>query len=130
MNTFSPRAIMALSAILALTACATPYEQCISQAGSELHQQERQIQQTQANINRGYAVHTQSVPYTVAKECVNEDKQVYRCDEVRYHTEQTPVPIDIATETRKLSRLTKGLDALRRETQDWEHSCRAKYPEG
>lgn len=130
MINLKPTTTSAFFAIALLAACATPYEQCVSQANSDLRQTEREILHFRTNVNRGYAVHRQSIPYTVARECVDEHEQTYRCDEVRYYTEETPVSIDIAAEQHKLERASARLSNLREDAEQMTRSCQVQYPDG
>ncbi|MGB0902006.1 hypothetical protein [Halocynthiibacter sp.] len=128
MNNLKPASTCIFFALMA--GCATPYEQCVSFAHRDLYQTQKDIQFLESNIRRGYAVHSQSVPYTVAKECLNENEEPFRCDEVNYHTIETPVAIDISAEQRKLDRARADLPALRAEVAREVRGCQRQYPAG
>ena len=52
-----------------LAACATPREQCISRATSELRTTQAALAEARDNVARGYAVFRERVPYTVYDTC-------------------------------------------------------------
>lgn len=130
MNFRNMRALAALIPLPLLVACATPYEQCVSFANRDVYQIRQEIRYHRANLSRGYAVHRQSVPYTVAKDCVTDEGVTYRCDEVLYHTVETPVAIDARAEERKLRILKEDLPSVERDAASEIRSCQAQYPEG
>ncbi len=130
MNFRNLRALAAMTTLPLLAACATPYEQCVSFANRDVYQIRQEVRHHRANISRGYAVHRQSVPYTVAKDCVNDEGTTYRCDEVLYHTVETPVAIDVAVEERKLSRLLQDMPGIERDAAQEIRGCKAQFPEG
>lgn len=62
-----------IAAAATLSACATPREQCISRANADYRNVETAIATAQGNIARGYALHTQTVPYMVTSTCYRND---------------------------------------------------------
>ncbi|MCL3883414.1 hypothetical protein [Marivita sp. GX14005] len=125
--------LLALTA-LGIAGCATPREQCISQANEQYRTAEAALATAQTNIARGYALHSQSVPYTVQNTCYRDDPNSdvmipYSCPSTQYRTETTPVPIDAANERQKVAEYRKILPQLRRQAAAGVQSCIAQYPE-
>ena len=51
-----PLSVLALVPVLALAACQTPREACLSQASSRLRTVDALIRETQGNLDRGFAI--------------------------------------------------------------------------
>ena len=60
---------LALFSLLALTACGTPQEQCINRNTRDLRTIQRLVDETQANIARGYAIEEYTVYVPVWQIC-------------------------------------------------------------
>ncbi len=116
-------------ALAFLAACATPQEACISQARSEQRSIQKDISVAEANISRGYAVHSQTVPYTYVSTCYTEAGEAYQCQENGTRVEETPVAIDISAERAKLAGLRARLSAAERRANAQIAQCRVNYPE-
>lgn len=117
-----------------LAACATPREQCIAGATQDYRSVEAAIATAQGNIARGYALHTQTVPYTVPSTCYRNDPYrniviPYPCPTTQYRTQTTPVAIDVSEERRKLADYQKILPQLRKQAQVQVQQCVAQFPE-
>lgn len=117
-----------------LAACATPREQCIAGATRDYRSVENAIATAQGNIARGYALHTQTVPYTVTSICYRNDPYrnivlPYPCPYTQYRTQTTPVAIDVSEERRKLADYQKLLPQLRKQAQIQVQQCEAQFPE-
>lgn len=126
---------LSVAAIALLSACATPREQCISNASQQLRSVETAMATAQGNISRGYALHTQSVPYTVPTTCYRNDPYrnisiPYPCPSTQYRTQTTPVAIDVSEERRKLADYQKMLPQLREQARIQVAQCVAQFPEG
>lgn len=124
----------ALSAVVMLTGCATPKQQCISQATQELRSTENALETAQANVARGYAVHTQRVPYTVSTICYRTHPGThaaipYSCPTTQFRTQTTPVAIDVAEERRKIEEFQRLLPQLRDVADVGVGQCNAQFPE-
>ncbi len=86
------------------------------------------------NIARGYAVHRQSVPYTVPDTCYRTDPYTndmipYSCPKTAYRTQETPVAIDVAQERKKLSGYQKLLPKFKAQAEAGTRQCIAQYPD-
>ncbi|MAN99433.1 hypothetical protein [uncultured Roseovarius sp.] len=117
-----------------LAACATPREQCIAGATQDYRSVETAMATAQGNIARGYALHTQTVPYTVTSTCYRNDPSrnivlPYPCPSTQYRTQTTPVAIDVSEERRKLADYQKMLPQLRKQAQIQVQRCEAQFPE-
>ena len=117
------------AALALLAACATPQEACISQAQSGVKALEAKIATAQGNIDRGYAIFSQTVPYTYVDTCYDDTGASYQCEKNGTRVEDTPVPIDVAEERAKLARFRAQLPAARRNANAQIAQCRATYPE-
>lgn len=126
---FAMKRLAALAACLVITACSTPQEQCISRAAAEYRGLMSKIRTAQENVNRGYAIHRQTVPYTVPDICTDREGKRYRCPRTEYRTEETPVPINIREERRKVATYKARLPAARRAADAGAAQCRVAYPE-
>ena len=133
MNTRVASSILVASLGL-LAACATPREQCISGATEQYRSVEAAIATAQGNISRGYALHTQSVPYTVTTTCYRNDPYrnivlPYPCPRTQFRTQTTPVAIDVSEERRKLADYQRILPQLREQASVQVQQCVAQFPE-
>lgn len=133
------RVMVALGAILALTACGTPQQQCISNATAETRKLDRMIAEISGNLARGYAVEEQTIvthdwaPCGFAGPrrpmwrpgpgdmdmCLEPDQEVIRRD----------VPIDPAVQSRMLASLKARRAALAKPVDAAIKECRIAYPE-
>lgn len=123
-----------IAAAALLSACATPREQCISGATEQYRSVETAMATAQGNIARGYALHTQTVPYTVTSTCYRNDPYrnlvlPYPCPSTQYRTQTTPVAIDVSEERRKLADYQKILPQLKEQAQAQVQQCMAQFPE-
>lgn len=119
--------------LVALTACATPQERCISGVTAELRTITGLINQTQGNIDRGFAVETRQEAREVNTTCrgrteSGEEVRV-RCEEVIVRDVRVPVTIDIANERVKLDQLRTRQQRLLAESDAAVSQCRALYPD-
>ncbi|WP_296416905.1 hypothetical protein [Pseudooctadecabacter sp.] len=127
------KATLPLLALAALAACATPREQCISDANRGLATLDRLIATTQGNINRGFAVTEVQDVRVLRSTCegTNEDGSTFRfpCEETETFTRQQPVSINIAEERTKLAQLEQRRDEQGRIAQQRIQQCVAIHPE-
>ena len=120
---------LALPALAILAACATPQEQCINTASSQVRTMQALINTTQGNIARGYAIHSSQEPYEVIDVCYDADDNPYNCFHTEYRTKETPVAIDVAEERRKLAQLKRRLPAEKRKMDAAIANCRIQFRE-
>jgi len=113
---------------LTLIGCATPQEQCINNATSHYRAVISEIADSQRNISRGYAVHTQSVPYVVQNICYNAYGYPYSCSQTLYRTQETPVAIDVVQERRKVAEYQRALPEIEATANNGASQCRLLHP--
>ena len=115
--------------LLALTACATPREQCLSDATRDASINAKLITQTEGNIARGYAVATKERVREVNKFCRGRtesgERVVTRCEDVRITKVRVPVAIDLNAERAKLASLKQQRAALNAALQTRVAQCQA-----
>ena len=116
-----------------LAACATPREQCISRATSELRTTQAALAEARDNVARGYAVFRERVPYTVYDTCYRRHHAhggllPYPCPRTHYRTKSTPVPINVAEERRKIRALERQIPAQERRAKAGLAQCEVAYP--
>lgn len=127
------RPLLLVLPLVAITACATPQEQCLGQATRDARINAGLIAQTQANIERGFGLRTEERVREVRRLCRGETESgeavVTRCEEVRVTQVQVPVALDLNAERAKLASLIQQRDKLASRTQAKVSQCRALYPE-
>ena len=127
------RATLFLLPIVALTACATPREQCINDATRETRVLSALVAETEANIARGYALTTTQEIRTVSTTCEgrNEDGStfLFPCEEVQTIDQTVPVAIDLNAEAAKLETLRTRLASERAAANATVSQCIATFPE-
>lgn len=125
---------LAVLAAAVLSGCATPKQQCISDATRQLRSVESALVTAQGNVDRGYALHTQRVPYTVGRICYDTHPRThalipYSCPVTQYRTQTTPVAINVAEERRKVAEYRQMLPQLRQQANARVQACNAQFPE-
>lgn len=121
--------IGSLALILTLAACATPREQCITNASRALNDTLEAITVAEGNIARGYAIHRSREPYRVTETCYDSKDRPYACHSTHYRDVETPVSINVAEERRKRDELRASVPGLRASTDRAVAQCRAIHPE-
>ena len=119
--------IAMLPLLLALAACATPREACISQAAAESRAIEARIRTVSGNINRGYAVHLSRRPSIGIVTCTG-GSSLRICQGISDGPRETPVAIDVTEERRKLAALQDQLAEARKRQNASVSACQAGYP--
>lgn len=112
-----------------LAACATPREQCISQATRDIRVLDRLIVESQDNIERGYGYSTET--YTTWDWVIcgrRKDGSYYYCFEPEDRTRRVPVAVDLAEEKRRLDSMVLKRAELEREVGPKIAACNAAYP--
>ena len=123
-----------------LPACATPLQQCINQVSAEYLEVSAQIVETRANIERGYALHVQTVPFR-PNDCYfnrwgnnNRDPfddywdTFFDCS-TRLTTITIPVAVDMNDQRQRLRALEARLPELAGPTRDGVAMCRQQFPQ-
>ena len=97
--------------LLGLAACATPQEQCISNAGKDLRVFDQLIRTTQGNLARGFALEDKTVFVNTDQVCgVDAEGNDVICEVAVAEEERVAVAIDLDEEQRKLNSLMAAAD--------------------
>ncbi|MDB4213815.1 hypothetical protein N9741_02975 [Octadecabacter sp.] len=119
--------------LLAIAACSTPREQCISNANSQLRTLDRLINVASGNVQRGFALAEVQDVRVLRTTCqgTNEDGSTFRfpCEETETFTRREPVSINIVEERVKLAQLQDQRDAAARDVAARTQQCIAIHPE-
>lgn len=107
----------ALISLIALTACASPQERCVAEATEDLRVVNALIAETQANLDRGYAIETVSEPRLGFVFCTGRNTNVVLCTQSERSLRDRPVAIDLAAEQQKLDGLTTKKSDLETRTR-------------
>ena len=127
------RLLPILALPLALAACATPREQCLSDVTRDLRINESLIAQTEANIARGFALRREQRVREVTRTCRGRtetgEEVVTRCPDVIVDNVRVPEAIDLNAERAKLASLRQRNAALRQSVPAAQQRCVVLYPE-
>lgn len=123
---------------LALAACGSPQERCISRNTSEYRTVSRLLAEVEANLARGYAWEERQVVRDRLTQCRNyardRDGNVVAigytpCWRDYVDTERYRVPIDPAAERRKRDNLAARKAALSDSAAAYVEACKKAFPE-
>ena len=127
------RTTVALLALAGLAACATPQQRCISQSSQQVRVLTGLVNETRANLARGYGIEELQEVRTVQRNCegTNSDGSsfFFPCTQSETVTRQVPVALDLNAEREKLASLEERLAVERAEAQREIAQCQATYPE-
>jgi len=123
---------------LGLAACGTPQQQCINTVTRDLRVVDGLIEQTQTNLNRGYALEDVTTYRPVWRDCgplrppkEGEKPQPPRlCLDDEAVTVQRPQAIDLDAESHKLTTLKAKRKQLAKQAEASIRACQTQYPEG
>ena len=119
--------------LLAIAACSTPREQCISNANGQLRTLDRLIDVASGNVQRGFALAEVQDVRVLRTTCqgTNEDGSTFRfpCEETETFTRREPVSINIVEERVKLVQLQDQRDSAARDAAARTQQCIAIHPE-
>jgi hypothetical protein len=128
-----------LAILLLLAACGTPQEQCIQRETRDLRTIDRLIAETEANIERGYALVEVQTVDLVPDICYREGARhhdgtrgrgvPFSCFSREIDTELRPKAIDLNTERAKLISMRDKRRSLARQAEGAAAQCRVLYPE-
>lgn len=125
----------ALPALLILTACGTPQQQCIGAATRDLRVVERLIAQTEATIARGYAIEETTVYRTRWVNCgprptqENPQPKPQLCLDDVPETLRQAVAVDLKAEAAKLASLKAKRAQQAKAAAPAIKACQAQFPE-
>lgn len=128
-----PLPALALLSALALAACQTPREDCISDASRQLRTVDSLIRETRGNLDRGYAIEEEQEVNVVRDYCAvrleDGTEGRVRCDRTEVDEVRRPVAIDLRAERAKLESLLERRAQLVPERDARIRGCVATYPE-
>lgn len=125
----------ALPALLILSACATPQEQCIGAATRDMRVVDRLIAESQATLSRGYAIEEKTIFRTQWVNCAprptkeNPRPEPQLCLDDVPETVQQAVAVDLQAEAKTLAGLKAKRAKQAKAAALAVKSCQAQYPE-
>lgn len=127
------RRALILVPLLALTACETPREACISSVTYDLNVVNDLIETSRANLQRGYGIEERqeirTVPYMCSIEHDDGSETEYPCDRTETYYREVPVAIDLQAEQAQLDQLLAQQQRLSRQSSAAIQQCIAVHPE-
>ncbi|KAG1649661.1 D-alanyl-D-alanine carboxypeptidase DacF [Nymphon striatum] len=120
-----------IAPLLVLSACASPLETCKQEAVKDLRIVQALIADTQATIDRGYAIQTETRTVIYTNFCIGtgigHDGRFSFCNYPQPVTTKTPVAVDLAQEKRKLRSLKQKEAELKRESLLRQQRCELEH---
>ena len=110
-----------------LAACANPQETCRQQAVEEVRILEQLIEETEGNIERGYALESEVVNAVDLQVCLGNIQNLLFCNRTGTTAVETPVAIDIRSERQKLKTLQERLQEAQQRAAYELQQCEAKF---
>ncbi|GLS87506.1 hypothetical protein GCM10010873_24800 [Cypionkella aquatica] len=125
-----------IPALLILSACGTPQQNCISGATRDMRVVDRLIAESEGNLQRGYAIEERTVSRMGWVRCgggYRHDGKPGRRPDMCFddipETVRQPVAIDLQAESAKLAGLKAKRAAQARAAGPSVKACKAQYPE-
>lgn len=122
--------IIALGLLGLLAACATPLEQCLSTATTELRAIERELGERRLALNRGFSVEYVRVPTWGPGLCPGPGGTSVACLRPDYDVEEIHHRINPERERERIALLERQLAREERRAAEAQGQCRATYPAG
>ena len=113
-----------------LAACATPQQQCVSNATRDLQVIDSLIVETTQNLQRGYAIREDVVTVPSVNWCFGNygyNAGVSFCSNNSTRIQRTPVAINVAEEQAKLDGLQQQRGAVEARTRTQLAACQAQF---
>lgn len=123
------RSLLALSALVILSACATPRQQCEARATRDLRVVNALIDESRAILERGYAFETVADDRLRYTFCLDRDGNRTLCWVRDRDLSTRPVAVNLDEERAKLESLLKKKEELEVEARAALAACRA-LPDG
>lgn len=115
-----------------LIGCVDPQQACLDRADRDLRVVQHLIDETEANLGRGYAIERETKIVNYTQLCLGPHRRHAPgdlfCDRSRVVTTRDPVAIDPTTERRKLQSLKRKEKELQARTQSALASCEDGEP--
>lgn len=124
-----------LLSLLALAACGTPQEQCISAGTRDLQVVDRLIRETEGNLARGYGFETVTEYEARWIDCTPRPTEAVPEPERQMCFDRVPVTVrkevalDLNAEAAKLQSLKAKRASLVKAAEGVIAQCKARYPE-
>lgn len=121
--------------LLVLAACGTPQQNCISGATRDMRVVDRLIAETEANLQRGYAIEERVISRTIWVRCQphvrpgQPDPGPQMCLDDVDDVVRRPQAIDLNAEAAKLASLKAKRAAQAKAASPYIAACKAQYPE-
>lgn len=122
-------------ALLILSACGTPQEQCIGSATRDMRVVDRLIVEVEGNLKRGYAYENVTVYMAQWQDCTPRPSDTDPAPKARMCLEEVPqttrqaVAIDLVAERAKLDSLTQKRAQQAKAATAAIKQCKALHPE-
>ncbi|PTX54864.1 hypothetical protein C8N43_3686 [Litoreibacter ponti] len=119
--------------LLMLAACTDPRQACLNAAVEDLRIVQALIADTEATIERGYAIQTETRTAIYTNFCVGtgrSDVGFTFCNYPYPVTTRKPVAVDLNAERRKLTSLRQKERELRRDSLRAQQACETQFPTG
>ena len=125
-----------IAPVMLLAACTNPLEDCKQDAVKDLRIVQALIADTQATIDRGYAIQTETRAVIYTSFCLGTGRgrhghghgQFTFCNHSQPVTTKTPVAVDLEAEQRKLASLKRKEAELERESRLNKQRCELAHP--
>ena len=119
------RPLFAFCALVILTACATPREQCEARATQDLRIVNRLIEESRAIIERGYAIETVEEDHLHYTFCLDRNGNRTLCWVRDSDLRSRPVAVNLDEERAKLASLLKKKEELEVRARAAIEACQA-----
>ncbi|WP_386683581.1 hypothetical protein [Loktanella sp. R86503] len=127
------RYLLSFAPIALLAACATPQQQCLNTVSEPLRVNAFLIAQTQANLDRGFALDEQQRVSRGFDMCRQRDRDgnvsTHLCPTTKVRTVNVPQAINMDVERDTLDQLLARQAILEKQASAKANQCRALYPE-
>ncbi len=127
------RFLFALAPVALLVACASPQQQCLTNVTQELRVNAYLIAQTQANLDRGYAIDREQRVSRGFDMCRSRDEDGHisttMCRSTKVRNVDVPQAINLDVERGTLDQLLAKRAILERQATAATAQCRALYPQ-
>jgi hypothetical protein len=112
-----------------LSACLSPLDQCLNEAGAQAQELREELAERQANLTRGYRIERETVPRMEMRLCTHpRTGVVFGCSEWVHDLREVRRPINAEYERERIALLERQLAREERRAADAAAQCRATYP--
>jgi hypothetical protein len=123
--------LVALSAVLLLSACGTPLQQCLWRAEADLRSLETERAERHRSLDRGYALERQLSPFVGPAFCPHPVTAApVPCASFGDRWDTVPVPINRRLETQRVAVLDRMIAEERARVAPAQSACRAQFQQG